>query len=406
LKILILSQYFYPENFRINDIAKNLVKNGHNVTVITGLPNYPDGEFFDGYGFFKKNKTENYHGVKVVRCSIYPRKNGSTINLILNYLSYAFSASVKTLSLRKSNFDISLAFAVSPITVVLPGIFLKYIKATPLVTWVQDLWPESVVAASSLKNRFILSLIEKLVIYIYKNTDKILVSSKGMIDSIISKKVHRSKISYLPQWAEGVFEKNVITRNVSITFPRGFRVVFAGNIGFAQDIPSILKAAKILKFEKDIHFIFIGSGSMRAWLSENIKKNGLSDSVHLFGSFPLEDMPYFYDQSDALLVSLGNKSIWSITVPGKVQSYLTSGKPILSMMDGEGSKLIKEANAGLITSSGDYIGLSKNIKKIKSFKQRERCKMGENGKIFYNKNFTKNILMEKLISLLSLEIKK
>ena len=406
MKILILSQYFYPENFRINDIAKNLVKNGHNVTVITGLPNYPDGDFFDGYGINKKNKTERYHGVKVVRCSMYPRKNGSTINLILNYLSYAFSASLKTLSLRKSNFDISLAFAVSPITVVLPAIFLKYIKGTPVVTWVQDLWPESVVAASSLKNGFILSLIEKLVIYIYKNTDKILVSSKGMINSIINKKVHRSKISYLPQWAEGVFEKNVIKKNVSITFPKGFRVLFAGNIGIAQDIPSILKAAKILKFEKDIHFVFIGSGSMRAWLSENVKKNGLSDSVHIFGSFPLQDMPYFYDQSDALLVSLGNKSIWSITVPGKIQSYLTSGKPILSMMDGEGSKLIKEANAGLITSSGDYIGLSKNIQKIKAFKQRERYKLGKNGKIFYNKNFTKNILMEKLMSLLSSEIKK
>ena len=156
MKILILSQYFYPENFRINDIARSLVKTGHEVTVLTGIPNYPSGDFYDGYSFWQNSFIEDYHGVKVIRCKIYPRKNGSKINLIINYLSYAISASLKIFSLRNNNFDVSLAFAVSPITVVLPAILLKKIKSIPIVTWVQDLWPESVVAASDLRNKYIL----------------------------------------------------------------------------------------------------------------------------------------------------------------------------------------------------------------------------------------------------------
>ena len=405
MKILILSQYFYPENFRINDIAKSLVKIGHEVTVVTGLPNYPSGDFYDGYSFWQNSFIEDYHGVEVIRCKIYPRKNGSKINLIINYLSYAISASFRILRLRNNNFDVSLAFAVSPITVALPAILLKKIKSIPVVTWVQDLWPESVVAASDLRNDYILKLIEKLVVFIYHNSDKILVSSKGMINSITQKGVKKEKISYLPQWAEDVFEKNIILKNQLISFPKGFKVVFAGNIGNAQDIPSILETAKILKDNKDIHFIFVGYGSMYGWLSEKVKKYKLTNNVHLIGSFSIETMPYIYDKSDALLVSLGNKSIWSITVPGKIQSYLASGKPILTMLDGEGSNLINESKAGLTAPSGDYDLLSENIKKCKSYSKNERFEIGQNGKKFYMQNFKKDMLMKKLESLLKKVVK-
>ena len=199
MNILIVSQYFYPENFRINEISKNLKNRGHNVTVLTGTPNYPAGKFYKGYGFFQRSRIEYYEGVKIIRCRIYPRKNGSKINLSLNYLSFALSASLKILNLSKEKFDSILVFAVSPITVVLPAIVLKKLKSTPVITWVQDLWPESVVAASGLKNKFVLSMITKLVIFIYNNSNKILVS-EGMIDSIIYKGINKSKISYLPQW--------------------------------------------------------------------------------------------------------------------------------------------------------------------------------------------------------------
>lgn len=396
MNILILSQFFSPENFRINDIAKNLVRNGHKVTVLTGIPNYPSGKFYDGYGFWQNNIIENYHGVKVIRCRIYPRKNGSKINLVLNYLSFAISSSFKILSLRKHNFDVSLAFAVSPITVVLPAIFLKKIKSIPVVTWVQDLWPESVIAASDLRNEYVLKSIEKLVQFIYKNSDKILVSSKGMINSIKQKNVNEQKISYLPQWAEDVFEKNMILENQLISFPQGFKVVFAGNIGNAQDIPAILETAKILRDNEDIHFIFVGSGSMRDWLSRKVQKFKLTNNVHLIGPFTIEAMPYIYSKADALLVSLGVSPVSSITVPGKIQSYLASGKPILTMLDGEGSNLIKESKAGLTASSGDYSLLSKNIIKCKSYSQNERLEIGQNGKKFYMRNFKKDIIMKKL----------
>ena len=401
MNILIVSQYFYPENFRINEISRDLKNRGHNVTVLTGTPNYPAGKFYKGYGFFQKSRIEYYEGVKIIRCKIYPRKNGSKINLSLNYLSFALSASLKILSLGKEKYDSILVFAVSPITVVLPAILFKKLKSTPIITWVQDLWPESVVAASGLKNKFVLSMITKLVIFIYNNSNKILVSSEGMIGSIIDKGINKSQISYLPQWAEDIFENKKIKKNSSVILPKGFKIVFAGNIGHAQDIPSILKAAKELKIYQDIHFIFIGSGSMFLWLSEQINENSLSSNVHLLGSFPLDYMPYFYNEADALLVSLGDNPIWSVTVPGKIQSYLCSGKPILTMINGEASNIINKSNAGLIASSGDYIQLSKNILKLKSFDENTRLKIGQNGKNFYNNNFRKDLLMKKLEQLLS-----
>ena len=381
------------------------MENGHEVTVLTGIPNYPSGDFYDGYSFWQSNLVEDYYGVNVKRCRMYPRKNNSKINLFFNYLSFAISSSFKILSLRKYNFDLSLVFAVSPITVALPAIFLKKIKSTPVVTWVQDLWPESVVAAGNLKNKDILKLIDKLVMFIYNNTDKILVSSKGMIESITQKGIKNEKISYLPQWAEDVFEKNIILKKDHISFPHGFKVVFAGNIGNAQDIPAILQAIKLLKNNKDIHFIFVGSGSMHSWLSKKVKKYKLGKNVHLLGPFSIDLMPYIYSKSDALLVSLGNNPIWSITVPGKIQSYLASGKFILTMLNGEGSKLINESKSGLTAKSGDYAQLSKNIIKCKSNSEKRRLEIGESGRKFYNQNFRKKTLMYELETLL-MKVKK
>ena len=403
MNILIFSQYFFPENFRINDIAKNLVRSGHQVTVLTGLPNYPEGKYYDGYGFFKKNIIEKYEGVKIIRCRIYPRKNASKINLFLNYISYAISSSLRVLKFKKYNFDVSLVYAISPITVALPAILLKKISnTTPVVTWVQDLWPESVVAASGLNNRLVIKSINLLVKYIYKESNRILISSEGMNESILRKNTNSSKIFHLPQWAESVFEKNLIRKNLNVSFPKGFKIVFAGNIGKAQDIPSILKCAEILRQYLDIHFIFIGSGSMHTKLAKYIKKNKLENTIHLYGSFELEDMPYFYTNSDALLISLGNDPIWSITVPGKVQSCLAAGKPILTMLNGESNKIIKEAKAGLVANSGDYVQLSKNILFYKFSSEKYRLNVGENGRKYYEKNYKKEILMEKLEKLLSI----
>ena len=400
MNILLVTQYFFPENTRANELAESLSNKGHNVTVLTGLPNYPGGDFFKGFSFFKFKKKSNYKSLKIIRCRMTPRKSGSSFFLFLNYLSFMIFASLKVLFLKKKKFHVSLVFAVSPITVAIPALVLKLIKKTPVAIWVQDLWPESVVESKKFNSKIGYIILEKLVKFIYVKSNSILVSSNGMINSINKRGINLNKIVFLPQWAEDVFENWIIIKKNGISMPNGLNITFAGNIGGAQDIPSILKASELLRENKNINFNFIGRGSVYNWLKEEILKRGLSDTVHTFGSFSLKYMPYFFEKSDALLVTLKKSHIWSITIPGKIQPYLLSGKPILTMLDGEGSKLINDAKAGLTAKSGDYIALSKNILKIESFCIEKRDQMGKNAKYFYKENFIKRKTLLKLENIL------
>ncbi|MDA9935072.1 glycosyltransferase family 4 protein [Candidatus Marinimicrobia bacterium] len=400
MKILLVTQYFFPENLRSNDLADSLSKRGHDVTVLTGLPNYPGGDFFEGFSFFKFKKESYYKTVKVIRCRMIPRKNGSQLFLILNYLSFAIFASLKVLFLKEKKFDASFVFAVSPITAAIPAIILKFIEKTPMVIWVQDLWPDSVVESGKFNSRIGFSILEKITKYIYNKSDRILVSSKGMVKSIKNRGVNIKKIFFLPQWAEDIFENWIVKEKYGISMPDGFNIVFAGNIGVAQDISSIIKASELLKEKKNINFIFIGKGSEYSWLKKQILKKRLSDTVHILGSYPLEDMPYFFEKSDAMLVTLKKSKIWSITIPAKIQTYLLTGKPILTMLDGEGSELIDNAKAGLTAESGDYRTLVKNILKIESYSREKRNEMGKNGAFFYKQKFLKKKSLSKLETIL------
>jgi glycosyltransferase involved in cell wall biosynthesis len=400
MNILLVTQYFFPENTRANELAESLSNKGHNVTVLTGLPNYPGGDFFEGFSFFKFKKKSTYKSLKIIRCRMTPRKSGSSFFLFLNYLSFMIFASLKVLFLKKQKFHVSLVFAVSPITVAIPALVLKFIKKTPLAIWVQDLWPESVIESKKFNSKIGYIILEKLVKFIYDKSDSILVSSNGMINAINERGINLNKIVFLPQWAEDIFEDWIIRKKNGISMPNGLNITFAGNIGGAQDIPSILKASELLRENKNININFIGSGSVYSWLKEEILERGLSDTVHTFGSFPLKFMPYFFEKSDALLVTLKKSHIWSITIPGKIQPYLLSGKPILTMLDGEGSKLIDNAKAGLTAKSGDYGTLVKNILEIESYSCEKRNEMGKNGASFYKQKFLKEKSLSKLETIL------
>lgn len=400
MNILLVTQYFFPENTRANELAESLSNKGHKVTVLTGLPNYPGGDFFKGFSFFKFKKESNYKNLKIIRCRMTPRKSGSSLFLFLNYLSFMIFASFKVLFLKKQKFHVSLIFAVSPITVAIPALVLKFIKKTPVAIWVQDLWPESVIESKKFNSKVGYIILEKLVKFIYDKSDSILVSSNGMINSINEKGINLNKIVFLPQWAEDIFENWIIRKKNGISMPNGLNITFAGNIGGAQDIPSILQASELLKENKNININFIGRGSLYNWLKEEILKRGLSDTVHTFGSFSLKYMPYFFEKSDALLVTLKKSHIWSITIPGKIQAYLLSGRPILTMLDGEGSELIDNAKAGLTAESGDYGTLVKNILEIESYSCEKRNEMGKNGASFYKQKFLKKKSLSKLETIL------
>jgi len=400
MKILLVTQYFYPENFKSNDIALELTERGHEVTVLTGLPNYPEGKIYKNYGFFKRSK-ENYQGIKIIRTWLVPRGKGGGIRIFLNYFSWAFFASLRAFSLSfQKKFDVILVHEPSPITQGFPAIIVNKIQKIPLHFWVLDLWPESLSSAGGVKNKYVLSFFTKMVKYIYNNSDKILISSKGFEESILAKGNYKEKLIYFPNWAEESILKGDSDYPIPC-LPKGFKIIFAGNIGVAQDVNSIIDAALILKDKLDIHFIFVGDGRSKIQLENFVKENNLIETVHFLGRFPLDAMKTFFNQADVLLVSLKDELIFNVTVPAKLQAYLCTEKPILGMLNGEGAKIIYDANCGLSVNAGDSIKLAEKVLELYEMSDNKRKILGANGFKYFEENFTMGKCIDNLETILN-----
>ena len=403
MKVLLVTQYFHPENFKSNDIAIELVKRGHEVTVLTGLPNYPEGKIFENYGFFK-NKKENFHGANVIRAWLIPRGNGGGLRLFLNYFSWAFFASIKAFFLTfKTKFDVILVHEPSPITQGFPAIVVKKIQKIPLHFWVLDLWPESLTSAGGVNNKYVLAVFTTMVKYIYNCSDKILISSRSFKESIVAKGNYAQKLIYFPNWAEDSISKGIIDFPIP-EIPAGFKVMFAGNIGVAQDMESIMKAALILKDELQIHFVIIGDGRIKESLEQYVNDHNLQKTVHLMGRFPIEAMKTFFSHADALLVTLKDEMVFNLTVPAKLQAYMCTQKPILGMLNGEGAQIIQDANCGYATNAGNPEGLAKIVLDLSKLPAAERMVLGSNGFSYYNKNFTLDTCINNLEQILKSSI--
>jgi len=393
MKILIVTQYFYPENFKSNDMAFELQKKGHDVTVLTGIPNYPEGNIYDGYGFFK-NRKQIIDGVEIIRTLLLPRGKGGGIRLFLNYFSWAFFASLKARSISShKKFDAVIVHEPSPITQFYPALVIKKAQKTPVYFWVMDLWPESLEIAGGIKNKFVLNFFMKMVQRFYKESEKILITSKGFRKSILEKGDFDHKIEYFPNWAEDTISSGNLNYPIPV-LPDGFKIMFAGNIGEAQDLESIMDAALKLRENKEIKFILVGDGRKMPFVQEFIKNNNLEETVYTVGRFPVEAMASFFNAADILLVSLKDDPIFNLTVPAKVQAYMSSGKPIMAMLNGEGSENIKEAECGFAVPAGDSEKLAQAIQTASQKHKEELKKMGMNGKKFYEKHYR----MEECIS--------
>ena len=404
MKILIVTQYFYPENLRLNDFALGFKKKGHEISILTAIPNYPVGKFYKGYGFFTKMQ-EVYEGIKIYRSPIVPRGSGSNLRLAINYISYVLGGIFRSFFILNKKIDIIFVFG-SPVTVGLPAIFIKKLKDIPICFWVVDLWPESVVSGGNLKSNLIPRILTPMVRFIYNKSDRILVSSNGFISSIEEKGIGGHKIQFFPQWAESIFQP-VKTRKYTLgDIPKSsFKIMFAGNIGEAQDFPSILEAAKKLKCYEDIQWVILGDGSKKEWVAAKIKEYKLEGNFHMLGSFPIDKMPEFYANADVMLFSLKDEYIFSITIPAKVQSYLACGKPILSMINGEAGKIIIDANAGLTCPAGSSNNLAENVLKIKELQKNKKEEMGRNARKYYINNFERTYLFDKAEEILYSMIK-
>ncbi len=408
LRILVVSQYFWPENFRINDLVQEWTGRGYAVTVLTGKPNYPAGRVF---AEFQENPDhfEAFHGACVVRAPMFARSQGAA-RLMVNYASFVLGAClVGPWRLRGSRFDAVFVFGASPITVGLPAILMGSIKRVPVVLWVLDLWPETLSAIGVVRSRRVLSWVGTLVSFIYSRCTLVLGQSRGFQDSIAKYCRNSQKIRYFPSWSEDVFTQAGVQPAAEVRArPEMFSVLFAGNLGEAQDLPAVLAAAELLKQESGIRWLIVGDGRKSDWLQEEVIRRGLEQQVLILGRHPVERMPSFYAHADALLVSLKKDPVFSLTIPGKLQSYLMSGVPVLSMLDGEGAEIVRASKAGLACAAGDSEGLAVAVKKMAAMSRGERAAMGSRGREFARREFGREMLMNKLERMLkeSIEMHK
>jgi colanic acid biosynthesis glycosyl transferase WcaI len=401
MRILVLTQYFWPENFRINDVVQGLAERGHEVAVYAGLPNYPGGRYFDGYTFLGPLR-ELYGTVPVSRAPLIPRGGGGRTRLVLNYASHALFATLLAPWLARGGFDAILVYEPSPITIGIPARALRALKRAPMLLWVQDLWPESLAATGALRNPTFLAATSWLVRWIYRGCDRVLVQSRAFVASLETHGVPRERIGYLPNSAESFYRR--VPRSPddaeAAELPKGFRVMFAGNIGAAQDFATILSAAELLRERKDIQWIILGDGRMRAWVDDEIRARGLQATFHLLGQRPAERMPCYFAHADVLLATLRREPIFAYTIPSKLQSYLACGRPVVVGLEGEGGRIVQESGAGWTVAPEDPRGLADAVLAASTLPGAEREAMGNRGEAYFREHFER----EKLLSRLEAEL--
>jgi glycosyltransferase involved in cell wall biosynthesis len=400
LRILIVTQYFWPENFQINHIAKALQARGHHVSVLTGKPNYPGGRFFPGYSWFNRG-TDDFDGIKITRAPLIPRGDGGSLRLALNYLSFAASGVVTAIARIKGPVDCIFVYEPSPVTVGLPALALKRKLGAPILFWVQDLWPDSVYAAGDVRSNLLRAVLDRLVRRIYGGCARILIQSEAFRPAIEAAGVDQSRIVYWPQSVDPMFRPAPpsVDGPAELELP-GFRIVFGGNVGHAQDFETVVEAADRLREHDRIRWIVIGDGRRYAWLRSEIERRGLGDRFHLLGRFPEEAMPSLFAQADALLVTLRKHPIFALTIPTKVQAYLACGKPILGAIDGEGARIIAESGAGIAAPAGDAAALADAALRLARLPEAERAQLGAKGLAYSREHFDRDRLVDRLIQLM------
>jgi len=393
MKLLVVSQYYYPEQFRINDICKEWVKRGYEVTVLTGIPNYPEGKFYKGYNIFKKRK-EIIDGVEVIRIPIIPRGK-KRLTLVLNYISFVVSGFFFSKFTRRK-FDKVFIYEVSPVTQALPGIWYAKRKKIESILYVMDLWPESIELATGKKYDRMFKIIDKMVKYIYKNTNLILTSSEVFKLDIMEKGIPNEKITFWPQYAEEYY-KNEKLEDIEIKEDKKFKIIFTGNIGYSQGIEILIETASLLREKKEnVIFYIVGNGRAKDELEKKIRENKLEEDIKLIDKKPANEIPSYINACDATFISLKSNYISEKILPAKLQTYLASGKPIIGCAKGEIEKVINNAKAGVCCTEGTAEKLVEKILELKNKSKDELEQFGKNGREYCEKNYEKNYLLNKI----------
>ena len=395
MRILLVTQYFYPEVFKSNDLAFELAKRGHKVDALVGIPNYPDGKYFKGYGLFSK-RYEIVNGVNVYRCFQIPRGKGGW-RLPSNYFTYVISSCLDVLFYFawKKKYDCIIGHEPSPIFQAYPALLLRKLRKVPFYYWIMDLWPDAMKSGGGVKNEKVLNFVDWLVKGIYRQTDKILITSKRFRESIEQKGDFKDKIIYFPNWSDDILS---MPQEYDIPdLPNGFKIMIAGNLGKSQNLEAVTEVMLGLKDTYEVKWVFVGGGSCKGWLEQFIKDNGLEDRAICVGQYPFKAMPAFLKQADAMLVTLRNGfSHLEAVVPARLQSYMSAGRPVLAMIGCGGADIIEESKCGYAVPAGDTAALIKIIKEKVLSNKNAFEQMGQNGRDYYEKNYRMDMCIDNL----------
>lgn len=399
MKILVVGQHYYPEQFRVTDICEELVKRGYDVTMLTGLPNYPEGKVYKGYRLFGK-RNEIINGVKVVRSWLIPRGKNKLM-LFLNYLSFCTFASLKVLFMKKE-YDVVISYQTSPVFMSVPAILYKKLTGKKLFLYCLDIWPECFAAVTNFsRDSIFYKWLTKISAWVYNNADILAVSTKAFVSYLKDKLKVEKEYVYIPQYAEEVFccdDIEISSKNDNDK--SDINILFAGNLGYMQSIDTIIKAANELKGNESIKWHLVGEGSNKRRCERLARSYDLVDKTVFFhGKKSLEEMPQVYSNADIFLITLKANSFVSLTLPGKLQSYMAYGKPVLGSADGEVCRIIGESEAGLCCKAEDYIALAENALYLQENMDKWSV-YAQNAKSYYKKNFSKSKLIDNICSII------
>lgn len=395
--ILVVSQYFYPETFRINDMCQEWVKRGYKVTVVTGIPNYPMGKIFEGYGFTKK-RHEIWNSIEIYRIPLIPRGSGA-VGMIANYLSFMIFGIIAGKT-KRINADLVFSFEVSPMTQVVTGISFAKRLHVPHYLYVQDLWPENVITVTGINSPLVIKPIDRLVDYVYKNSNEIFATSPSFVRAICNRKspVDEQKVHYWPQYAEEFYKpvEKTIAKRTAISYgiadDDSFKIIFTGNIGVAQGLQILPQTAKILK-EENVKFVIVGDGRYLENLKVDIEKNNVQDKFVMIERQKAETIPVLLAACEAAFISFAEDELWTKTIPAKLQSYMACGMPVVAAAQGETARIIEESGCGLYCRQGDATQLSRTIVKMM---RADLTEMGKKSRKYFENNFDKQVLMDEM----------
>ncbi|MCW2698112.1 MAG: glycosyltransferase [Modestobacter sp.] len=388
MRVVVVSQYFWPEGFRVNDLVAGLVADGHRVDVLTGQPNYPAGRLFPGYGPLRPVRQSAF-GARITRVPLIPRGNSTPARLAANYLSFAASASLLGPLLLRGRVDAVLVVGYSPLTVTIPAAVLGWVKRAPVVLWLQDLWPDTLRAMGLLRRPWLDRAATAASAWLHRRMERVLVQSEAFRGPLLAQGVRTEAISYAPNWAEEEFVPVSVPEDAPerAEVPQGFVLMFAGNLGSAQGLETLVQAAEATRGLPDLHWVVLGDGSRAGWLADEVRKRDLGRTVHLPGRRTAESMPTWFALADVMVVTLQPAPVFALTIPSKVQAYLACGRPVLAALDGEGARVVRASGCGVTVDAGDGEALAAGARHLYGLGVDERAELGRRARRYYSAEF-------------------